>query len=67
MTAGTISITLSEKQLGELQSIADRLHLTPEDLARAGVEDLLKRADEAFQGASDRVLSKNAELYRRLA
>ena len=42
-------------------------HMSPEELARAGVEELLARPEETYQRAIDYVLKKNAELYRRLA
>jgi hypothetical protein len=40
--------------------------ITPEELVRASVEDLLGRPEE-FQKAVDYVLKKNEELYQRLA
>jgi len=51
----------------KLQEIASRLGVTPEDLVRISIEELLARPDDAFQQAVDYVLNKNAELYRRLA
>ena len=46
---------------------AERLGLTPEDLARAIVADLLASPGEDFNAAAERVLKKNEDLYRRLA
>ena len=63
----TITITLSNDRLAKLQEIAARLHISPEELARAGVEELLARPEETCQRAIEYVLKKNAELYRRLA
>jgi len=63
----TITITLSNERLAKLHEIAARLHIAPEELARAGVEDLLTRPEETCQRAIEYVLKKNAELYRRLA
>jgi predicted transcriptional regulator len=63
----TITITLSDDRLAKLQEIAARLHIAPEELARAAIEDLLARPEETCQRAIDYVLKKNAELYRRLA
>jgi predicted transcriptional regulator len=63
----TITITLSNDRLAKLQEIAARLHISPEELARAGVEELLVRPEETCQRAIDYVLKKNVELYRRLA
>jgi hypothetical protein len=61
-----ITITLSADRLAKLQEIAARLHISPEELARAGVEELLTRPEETCQRAIEYVLKKNAELYRRL-
>jgi predicted transcriptional regulator len=63
----TITITLPNDRLAKLQEIAARLHISPEELVRAGVEDLLARPEETSQHAIEYVLKKNAELYRRLA
>ncbi len=63
----TITITLSNDRLVKLQEMAARLHISPEELARAGVEELLARPEETCRRATDYVLKKNAELYRRLA
>jgi antitoxin FitA len=43
------------------------LRVSPEELVRATVEELLERPEQDFQRALDHVLKKNAELYRRLA
>lgn len=61
-----ISVELSEDQAGRLRSAAERLGVRPEDLARAGVTDLLTQPED-FQKAAEHVLRKNEELYRRLA
>lgn len=63
----TIEITLSDEQLTQLHELAQRFKLPIEDIARMGVTDLLVRQDERFEQAAKRVLSKNAELYRRLS
>jgi hypothetical protein len=61
-----LSIDLSPAQGDRLRIEAERLGLTPEDLARAAITDLLAAAGEGFKAAADRVLKKNQELYRRL-
>jgi hypothetical protein len=43
------------------------LGLSPEDLARAAVSDLLSTPDAEFQEVARRVLSKNQDLYKRPA
>ena len=62
-----LSIDLSPAQADRLRFEAERLGLTPEDLARAAITDMLATADEDFRAGADRVLRKNEELYRRLA
>jgi hypothetical protein len=47
-----------------LKEMAARLGLSPEELVRVSVEELLARPDEEFERAVDYVLKKNAELYR---
>lgn len=63
----TITITLPDEQLAELERLAASFQVPPEELARIGIEELLARPDAAFRRAAEYVLSKNAELYRRLA
>jgi len=62
-----ITISLEDEQAQALRTLASRLGLSVEELARAGLVDLLARPDEAVSQVFDRVLSKNKELYRRLA
>lgn len=62
-----LSIDLSPAQADRLRIEAERLGLAPEDLARAAIADLLAATGEDFKAAADRVLTKNQELYRRLA
>jgi len=63
----TITITLSDDCLAQLQALAVRFGVHPEDLVRVSVEELLTRPEDAFQHAVQYVLEKNADLYRRLA
>ncbi|HWY85219.1 MAG TPA: DNA-binding protein [Gemmataceae bacterium] len=65
MTA--ITVPLSEERLEQLRELARRANVLPEELARAGLEDWLRQHREDFTEAARYVLSKNAELYRRLA
>jgi hypothetical protein len=62
-----LSIDLSPAQADRLRLEAERLGLTPEDLARAIIVDLLASPGDDFSPAAERVLKKNEELYRRLA
>ena len=63
----SITIELPDDRLLKLKEIAVRLGITPEELARVSIEELLAQPDEKFKRASDYVLKKNEELYRRLA
>jgi hypothetical protein len=62
-----LAFELSPAQADKLRTEAERLGLSPEDLARAAVNDLLSIPDAQFQDAARRVLSKNQDLYKRLA
>jgi hypothetical protein len=63
----TITIPLSEERLQQIKQLARKANVEPEELARAGLEDWLRRQHKDFVDAAQYVLSKNAELYRRLA
>ncbi len=63
----TLTITLSEERLAQLKEKAKRYQVAPEELLRVSLEELLTRPAEDFQQAMEYVLTKNAELYRRLA
>jgi predicted transcriptional regulator len=63
----SITINLTDEHLSRLRKIAARFGLSPEELARVSIEELIAQPDEEFEQAADYVLKKNAELYRRLA
>ena len=62
-----VAFELPPAQAEKLRAEAERLGLSPEDLARAALSDLLAAPDTDFALAARRVLAKNEELYRRLA
>ena len=62
-----VAFDLPAAQAEKLRREAERLGISPSELARAALTDLLADREEDFQTAADRVLRKNAELYRRLA
>ena len=62
-----LTIRLPEERMAKLREMAVGLGTSPEELARASIEDLLGRPEEDFEKASQYILHKNAELYRRLA
>jgi hypothetical protein len=63
----TITVALPEERLAKLHEMARQLGVVPEELVRVSIEELLTRTEEDFEQAVDYVLTKNAELYRRLA
>jgi antitoxin FitA len=63
----SITIDLQQEQFVKLQSMAERLGVPLEDLARSSIEELVAKADNDFDPAAQYVLDKNSELYRRLA
>lgn len=63
----TITIPLSDERLERLKALAHQAGVSPEELARAGLEEWLGRSRQDFPQAARYVLEKNAELYRRLA
>jgi hypothetical protein len=62
-----LAVELPPEQAKQLRDAADRLGISPGELARAAIADPLATRDEDFKRATERVLEKNAELYRRLS
>jgi hypothetical protein len=62
-----LELNLPEPTVTKLREAAARLSLSPEDLAILSLEEKLAQLDDQFKHASDYVLNKNAELYKRLA
>jgi len=63
----TLTIKLSGERMLRLREAAARYGVTPEELARVGIEDLLLQPEEDVQRTIEYVLRKNRELYQRLA
>ncbi|MBI4639649.1 MAG: DNA-binding protein [Candidatus Tectomicrobia bacterium] len=62
-----ITVVLPDDRLLKLKEIADKFGITPEELVRASIEELLTSPEDSFRRVVDYVLKKNEELYRRLA
>jgi hypothetical protein len=62
-----LAIELTTTQAEKLRAEAERLGLSPEELARAALNDLLSAPDREFQDVARRVVAKNQDLYKRLA
>ncbi len=63
----TLTITLSEERWAQVKEKAECYGVPPEELLRVSLEELLARPDDIFQQAVEYVLTKNRELYERLA
>jgi predicted transcriptional regulator len=63
----TFTINLPDERVKKLREIAERFQVAPEELVRASIEELLSRPSDDFQQVLERVLTKNAGLYKRLA
>jgi len=63
----TITIDLPKERIRKLKELAAHYGVSPEELVRVSVEDMLEEPEEQFQKAVDDVLKKNDELYKRLA
>jgi hypothetical protein len=62
-----LAFELPPAQAEKLRLEAERLGLSPEDLARAALTDLLASPDAEFRAVASRIVAKNQELYKRLA
>lgn len=63
----SITINLPDRLASELKDAANKIGLSVDDFVKASLQEKLSLLDRNFQSAVERVLEKNAELYRRLA
>lgn len=63
----TITVEIEDSKILLLTEKAKKLGLPPDQFIAASIEDLISRPDPAFESAMEKVLSKNRELYERLA
>lgn len=63
----TITIDLPDQLASKLKEASSKMGVTPEEFVKEGVEEKLSLLDQDFHTALERVLNKNAELYKRLA
>jgi hypothetical protein len=62
-----LSVEIDGPLEAQLREAALRLNVSATDLATAAIRDLVTASDEEFSRVVSRVLTKNRELYRRLA
>jgi antitoxin FitA len=63
----TITVRLPDDEAERLSMIASRLHVSAEELVAAGVRDFLGQPEDEVQKAIQYVITKNLDLYKRLA
>lgn len=63
----TLTIQLPNDTAAQVDEAARKLGVSSEELVRVSVEEKLKQLRMSFEDAADHVLTKNADLYRRLA
>lgn len=63
----TLTIQLSDETADRLEALAEQLGVSLEEVAQLSLDDQIKRLDREYEEAAEEVLSKNAELYRRLS
>lgn len=63
----TITVTVSEERLKNIQALARKFNIAPEELLRVSFEELIARPQQDFQKALEYVLETYRELYKRLA
>ena len=61
-----VAISIDEEHTAALNAEAERLGVSPEVAAKTVLLEALNRKAK-FAAAAERVLSKNAELYKRLS
>ncbi len=63
----SITVTLPASQVRELEALAEQLGVSSELLIRSSIKELLIPPDADYQRGTEYLMTKNAELYRRLA
>ena len=63
----SITVTLPASQVRELEALAEQLRVSSELLIRSSIKELLIPLDADYQRGTEYLMTKNPELYRRLA
>ncbi len=62
-----ITVEIEDSKAALLTEKAKKFGLSPDQFVTASIEDLIAQPEPDFEEAMRRVLSKNKELYKRLA
>ncbi len=63
----TIPVEIDDKKAALLNEKARKFGLLPDQFISASIEDLIAQPEPEFEAAMRKVLTKNKELYDRLA
>jgi len=63
----TFTINLPDDRLRALKKLSNRLNISPEELVRLSIEEILTRPEETYRQAIEYIVDKNSDLYQRLA
>ncbi|MBP0016925.1 MAG: DNA-binding protein [Cyanobacteria bacterium SBLK] len=63
----TLTIAISDEKLQQLQKLAQKADMTPEQLLTSQLDKWLNEPEDDFQQVTRYVLEKNRELYQRLS
>jgi len=63
----TITVEIDDSKAALLREKAEKFGMLPDQFVTASIEDLIGQAEPEFEDAMQKVISKNKELYKRLA
>ena len=62
-----ITVEIDDSKALLLRKKAEKFGILPDQLVTASIEDLISQPEPEFEDAMRKVISKNKELYKRLA
>ncbi|HMB30303.1 MAG TPA: hypothetical protein VKN82_00605 [Desulfohalobiaceae bacterium] len=62
-----ITVEIDDSKAALLREKADKFGILPDQFVTASIEDLIGQPEPEFENAMQKVISKNKELYKRLA
>jgi len=63
----TITVQIDDDKAALLWKKAEKFGILPDQFVTASIEDLISQPEPEFEDAMKKVISKNKELYKRLA
>ena len=62
-----ITVEIDDSKAALLREKAEKFGILPDQFVTASIEDLISQPEPEFEDAMKKVISKNKELYKRLA